>query len=50
MMKTIEASSHSVTSESSSLRRMKRAIGCSRAVPSSGWVDEGGGWSRRLQA
>ena len=50
MMKTIEASSHSVTSESSSLRRMKRAIACLRAVPSNGWVDEGGGRSRRPQA
>ena len=30
--------------------RMKRAIACLRAVPSNGWVDEGGGRSRRPQA
>ena len=41
MTNTIVASSHSVRSDRSSLRAMKRAIAWSRAVPSDGWVTRG---------
>ena len=49
-MKTIVASSHSVRRDRTSLRPMKRAIACSRAVPSDRWMDEGDGWRHRPQA